>query len=210
MLKTFATRNREPSMLKKRILEDRGVVRTTFELPAEVKGDTAHLVGDFTSWKGIPMERLGDGRWQTTVDLEPGRSFEFRYLIDGAWWENDWAADRYVRNPFGHENSVIETPGLESMQDPAEGAAGRAASARGGAPQRRGAAKSGARGSAAKKTAAKQSAAKKTAAKKTAAKKSAAKKSAAKETAGKRPAAGRAAEEPIGDNAAGRGEGETG
>jgi 1,4-alpha-glucan branching enzyme len=103
-------------MLKKRILEDRGVVRVTFELPADVQGETVHLVGDFTSWKGVPMEKVNNGKWQATLDLDPGRSFEFRYLIDGARWENDWAADQYVSNPFGHENSVIETPPLKSAR----------------------------------------------------------------------------------------------
>jgi hypothetical protein len=114
-------------MPRKQILKERAVVRVTFELPAEVEGETVHLVGDFTSWKGIPMEKKSSGAWQTTVDLEPGRSFEFRYLIDGSRWENDWAADRYVRNPFGHENSVIETPPLPATVGSAGGTAARKA-----------------------------------------------------------------------------------
>jgi len=32
----------------------------------------------------------------------------FRYLVDGERWENDWAADAYVPNPFGGEDSVVE------------------------------------------------------------------------------------------------------
>ncbi len=32
----------------------------------------------------------------------------FRYLLDGERWENDWAADGYVPNPFGSEDSLLE------------------------------------------------------------------------------------------------------
>ena len=39
--------------------------------------------------------------------LEAGREYEFRYLVDGTVWHNDWYADKYVTNVFGSENSVI-------------------------------------------------------------------------------------------------------
>jgi hypothetical protein len=47
--------------------------------------------------------------WELTLELAKGNSYQFRYLIDGNNWQNDWHADRYVPNPFGGENSVIET-----------------------------------------------------------------------------------------------------
>ncbi len=31
-----------------------------------------------------------------------------KYLLDGERWENDWAADGYVPNPFASEDSVVE------------------------------------------------------------------------------------------------------
>lgn len=176
-------------MPKKRILQDRGLVRVTFELPAEVHGQTIHLVGDFTSWKGVPMERRKDGGWQVSADLEPGRSYEFRYLIDGERWENDWAADRYVRNPFGHENSVIETPPLAAppatVDQPAgeeriavdAGTARKAAKRSAAAKKTAGAKKATTRKAA---TAKKAAAAKKTTPKKAASKKAAPKKAAKK------------------------------
>jgi 1,4-alpha-glucan branching enzyme len=100
-------------MLRKTRRNAEGCVRVKFELPAEVGGEVVHLVGDFTDWQGRPMKRGKDGAWTTTVDLEPGRSYEFRYLVDGERWENDWQADRYVPGPFGTENSVVETPPLK-------------------------------------------------------------------------------------------------
>ena len=103
-------------MPKKENLPDRGIVRVTFELPAEVQGNVIHLVGDFTGWEGTPMEKQPDGSWRTTVDLAPAGTYEFRYLIDGTHWENDWQADGYVSNAFGQENSVVKTPELVRTQ----------------------------------------------------------------------------------------------
>jgi len=43
-----------------------------------------------------------------TLDLKIGKAYQFRYLIDDTIWENDWAADQYVLNPFGNsENSMV-------------------------------------------------------------------------------------------------------
>ena len=32
---------------------------------------------------------------------------QYRYLLDGARWENDWQADKYLRNEYGGDNSVV-------------------------------------------------------------------------------------------------------
>lgn len=110
-------------MPRKQISREHGTVRVTFELPAAVGGEVVHLVGDFTGWEGIPMKRHDDG-WRATIDLAPGGTYEYRYLIDGERWENDWAADRYIRNAFGHENSVVDTPAVsEAAASDAEEAA---------------------------------------------------------------------------------------
>ena len=42
-----------------------------------------------------------------TLELETGRSYRFRYIIDGWKYENDWYADRYEPNPYGGEDSVV-------------------------------------------------------------------------------------------------------
>ncbi len=43
-----------------------------------------------------------------TVVLAAGRAYRFRYLIDGQRWDSDWAADAYVRNDFGGDDSVVD------------------------------------------------------------------------------------------------------
>lgn len=84
-------------------------VNVTFTLPAEVQADSVVLSGEFNEWalEGTQLERGGDGTWQVTVALEPGRSYRYRYLLDGERWENARQADRYVPNPYGTVDSVI-------------------------------------------------------------------------------------------------------
>jgi 1,4-alpha-glucan branching enzyme len=84
----------------------------TFRLPKAAAGGAkiVHLVGDFNDWsmEQTPMQRLKNGEFKAVVDLAPGREYQFRYLIDRTTWENDWAADRYVKSEFGNcDNSVV-------------------------------------------------------------------------------------------------------
>lgn len=86
------------------------VVRVTFELPPTVWAESVYLVGDFNSWNptSLPMSReRNEGGWRLTLDLQRGREYQFRYLVNGTEWCNDWDADRYVPNPFGGDNSVV-------------------------------------------------------------------------------------------------------
>jgi len=54
------------------------------------------------------MKRLKNGTFKTTIDLEVGHEYQFRYLVDGEVWVNDAQADRYVPTGLGVEdNSVV-------------------------------------------------------------------------------------------------------
>ncbi len=98
-------------MLKKQALKSKPVCKVTFEVPREISARSASLVGDFNAWTddATPMRRLKDGRFTVTLELAPGKAYQFRYLLDGDRWENDWRADRYVPNPYGGDNSVVLT-----------------------------------------------------------------------------------------------------
>ena len=94
---------------KKGAEPDRELV--TFRLHRSVLAESVHVVGDFNNWnrQSHALRRIGEnGTWELTVELEKGRAYQFRYLIDDKNWQNEWHADRYVPNPFGGENSVIE------------------------------------------------------------------------------------------------------
>ena len=98
-------------MLKKQFLKTRNVCKVTFSLPAAVQGETVYLVGDFNNWdeQASPMKRQKDGSFTVTVDLDKDREYQFRYLVNGSEWHNDWEADKYVPNPFSGDNSVVVT-----------------------------------------------------------------------------------------------------
>ncbi|HVB76095.1 MAG TPA: isoamylase early set domain-containing protein [Ktedonobacteraceae bacterium] len=99
-------------MIHKSIVEnERGkVARVTFSLPGSVWADSIYLVGDFNGWHNTshPLTIDRDGSWSITVDLELNREYQFRYLRDGEWM-NDNHADGYVQNPYGSDNFIVET-----------------------------------------------------------------------------------------------------
>ena len=104
-------------MLKKRYIKSRKVWKVTFELPkAElpegVEAESVHLVGEFNDWDttATPMTLGKGGVFRIMLELEPGREYQFRYLVNGEHWCNDWHADAYVTGDFGEDNCVVVTP----------------------------------------------------------------------------------------------------
>ena len=96
-------------MLKKQYAKDKKTCKVTFALPDEVNASDAVLHGDFTKWNKDPvkMKRYKDGNFKASVTLKAGKKYRFRYLLDGERWENDWAADAYLPNSYGSEDSVV-------------------------------------------------------------------------------------------------------
>ncbi|HEB75627.1 MAG TPA: hypothetical protein ENJ04_04695 [Nitrospirae bacterium] len=101
----------EVPRIKKQYLKSRPACRVTFRLPREAAPDArkVSIVGDFNNWdKGaMVMKRLKNGDFTITMELETGREYCYRYLIDSSRWENDWWADRYRPNPYGSDDSVV-------------------------------------------------------------------------------------------------------
>jgi len=96
-------------MLKKNYYKGGKTCRVWFYLPEDVEAESVHLVGDFNDWDNAadPMKQKSDGTFYTAVTLQTGQSYQFRYLLDGERWENDWEADDYVKNEMGTDNSVV-------------------------------------------------------------------------------------------------------
>ncbi|CAN5274163.1 hypothetical protein BH23BAC1_BH23BAC1_49350 [soil metagenome] len=94
--------------ISKKTLKNKSKV--TFTIPKNVgkTAESAYLAGDFNSWDtaALPMKKLKEGSFTATIDLETGKEYQFRYLIDGSW-QNDEAADKYVSSGTGDENSVV-------------------------------------------------------------------------------------------------------
>jgi len=98
-------------MIKKQFLKSKPVCKATFSLPVTLapEATSVALVGEFNNWditKGIPMKKDKDV-FKAIVELEAGREYQFRYLVDGGNWINDTQADNYVATPFGVENCVV-------------------------------------------------------------------------------------------------------
>ena len=99
-------------MLKKSYSKTKPVCNVTFTLPTEAVNGAkdVRVLGDFNNWSwenGYKM-KAGKNEFSTAVELEAGKAYQFRYLIDNHIWENDWAADNYIQTPFiGITNSVI-------------------------------------------------------------------------------------------------------
>ena len=98
--------------IKKQYLKQKPICKVTFTLPKKSVGNAkkVHLVGEFNNWdeKVSPMKKLKNGSFTTTIELEKGKQYQFRYLIDGKKWENDNDADSYIFSDFGNcDNSVV-------------------------------------------------------------------------------------------------------
>ena len=99
-------------MIKKQFLKTKPVCKATFTFPVEAapEANSVQIVGDFNEWdqdNAVKMKKQKNGIFKAIVELESGKEYQFRYLIDGSEWENDWEADKYVSTPFGVDNSVI-------------------------------------------------------------------------------------------------------
>ncbi len=105
-------------MIKKEPTEKKGRVMVTFELPSSTWARRVNLVGEFNDWdtRAVPMTRdRVDADWKATIELEAGRRYRFRYLVDGEEWLNDWHADDYVENPHGSDDSVVDLTELGEL-----------------------------------------------------------------------------------------------
>ncbi|MFH1528096.1 MAG: isoamylase early set domain-containing protein [Bacteroidota bacterium] len=98
-------------MIKKKHSIDGKTCEVTFTLPADPKIESICLCGEFNNWdmKSEPLKKDKNGNLSTTVILEAGKEYKFRYCADNTRWENDHEADSQVPNPFGSDDSVVKT-----------------------------------------------------------------------------------------------------
>jgi len=92
---------------KRQYLKTKPVCKVTFQLSAHAQHIA--LVGEFNGWNeaSTPMKKSAEGVFSIILELETGREYQYRYLLDGSNWMNDDSADKTVKTPFGNNNSVI-------------------------------------------------------------------------------------------------------
>ena len=98
--------------IKKQYLKSKPVCKVTLSWKND-ELDTANnvaVLGDFNSWdpeQSFDMKKLKNGTFKTTIDLEVGHEYQFRYLVDGQVWVNDNQADKYVPTGLGIEDNCV-------------------------------------------------------------------------------------------------------
>jgi 1,4-alpha-glucan branching enzyme len=94
--------------IKKQFIKTKPVCKVTFSVEAK-DANTASVVGDFNNWNPAEGElsKLKNGTFKGVFDLAKDASYEFKYLVDGAY-VNDTEADSFKWNEFaGTENGVV-------------------------------------------------------------------------------------------------------
>ena len=82
-------------------------VRLTFTMPAIDGCSCLYLVGKFDEWNEsvYRLQRTDYGTWSLTLELEPGREFQYRFRTNDGTWLNDPSAP-HALHPFGSESSI--------------------------------------------------------------------------------------------------------
>jgi len=95
----------------------------TFTLPAEaLQGATeAFLLGDFNNWnpENAPkLEKQPDGSFKAAAQLEEGKTYQYRFLLNDGRWVNDYHAQNYVPvSGLYVDNCVITVPESKSAEN---------------------------------------------------------------------------------------------
>ena len=98
--------------VKKQYFKTKSFCRVTFRLEKAAVGGAkqAAVAADFNHWQPerTPMKALRDGGFSVTVDLDRGREYQFRYVLDGRTWITDAAAEKYIHCSYANcQNAVV-------------------------------------------------------------------------------------------------------
>jgi len=95
--------------IKKQFIKTKPVCKVTFSVEAK-EANIASVVGDFNNWNPAEGElsKLKNGTFKGVFDIPKDASYEFKYVIDGAFI-NEPESDSFKWNEFaGTENGVLE------------------------------------------------------------------------------------------------------
>ena len=95
--------------IKKQYLKSKPVCKVTFSISAK-DAKKVVVAGDWNKWsaKAEPLKKLKNGTFKGTVDLDADKSYEFKYIVDGSY-VNDDQADAYAWNEYASaENGVLK------------------------------------------------------------------------------------------------------
>ncbi len=97
-------------MINKRFFKTKDEVEVTFELELPDASSNVSIVADFLDWTPAPMKKMAKTSvYKFKTRLPKDGEFQFRYLLDDQTWMNDPAADQYIANGLGEDNSLVTT-----------------------------------------------------------------------------------------------------
>lgn len=96
-------------MLTKKFFKTNNEAEVTFQFSRN-DVESVSLIAEFNDWQPIHMKfNKKEKAFRTKVRLPKDAQFQFKYLLNGTEWENDYQADKYTPNSFGTEDSVVLT-----------------------------------------------------------------------------------------------------
>jgi 1,4-alpha-glucan branching enzyme len=96
--------------MKKQISKTTAKATVTFSISAELLNGAkkASVAGEFNGWNPETNPfRMCKGVGSAKVELEKGKEYQYKFVINGEKWVNDPEADKQVGNEFGETNSVV-------------------------------------------------------------------------------------------------------
>lgn len=98
--------------IKKKFLKSKPICKCTFSMPKKAvpNAEKITIAGDFNNWSEEEhvLRKLKSGEFKIDIDLPVGQKYQYRYLVDGETWMNDWEADEYSPAPgMAVDNSVV-------------------------------------------------------------------------------------------------------
>ncbi len=78
--------------------------RVRIELPVETGAATVTVLGDFTLWEEVRMERRGD-RWSVELDI-PAGTHHYGFMVDDEWYVPEDAPDA-VPDEWGRRSLIL-------------------------------------------------------------------------------------------------------
>lgn len=99
----------ESPMLSKSYAKNGKTCKVTFKIPAELGAESGAVLGEFNDWQSEAnlLTKRKDGSLSTTISLEAGKEYRFRYFLDGKTWMNDEAPDSFAPNRYGGQDCIV-------------------------------------------------------------------------------------------------------
>jgi 1,4-alpha-glucan branching enzyme len=97
--------------VKKQYYKTKPYCKVTFRLSKKIAGNAQKvaIAGDFNDWKSerTPMKALKNGDFTIALQLDKGREYQYRFVLDDQQWLTDESADKKVYCDFASAHNAV-------------------------------------------------------------------------------------------------------